>query len=72
MQFESSSIGENSKKQVQEINRLATVCQRKNCIKTNLSVSACNTNFYLNQYSSNSVLINFVGGCERDQNIATN
>lgn len=36
MQFESSSIGENSKKQVQEINRLATVCQRKNCIKTNL------------------------------------
>ena len=48
MQFESSSIGENSKKQVQEINRLATVCQRKNCIKTNLSVSACNTNFYLN------------------------
>lgn len=36
MQFESSSIGENSKKQVQEINRLATVCQRKTFIKTNL------------------------------------
>lgn len=36
MQFESSSISENSQKQVQEINRLATVFQRKNCIKTNL------------------------------------